>query len=548
MRLIIRDDKDTASAFIASYIIDRIKAFGPTPSKPFVLGLPTGSSPEGVYKNLVRHHKNGDISFRDVVTFNMDEYVDLPREHPESYHSFMYRHFFSHIDILPSNINILNGNAPDLEAECIAYEEKIKRAGGIELFLGGIGPDGHIAFNEPGSSLTSRTRVKTLAYDTIVANSRFFGGDIAKVPRMALTVGVQTHSRFRNVSKVVSTTYDDATLELQVKTVKYFKSIEQVASTQGFTQILPDISITTSKRDSIIEKLDSPRSPKSSSPFVITSSSTPTSPTSIYSTNKTLSINNKDASSQRSVTPEPVLDRMADRLPPPPSPANAKLSVYTPVQRPITPELVPDRMSDRLPRTPEMRAVTPELVPDRMADRLVRTPQVAGQGLDGLVVDELLLSNTLVLFGHVSLLMLASHQYYLLLLELILAERCRSVSMSHLINDVPSLKAHDKSQQPRTKLGQEVFHSVHEKSLHPTPRDRICTPRESLDPTGHLLPRSNLARTPRDNICRTQPPSLLKSRASCCNTSWRRKVGSNMRDQAIFLEYKVYWVPLLTKR
>ncbi|KAG9912413.1 glucosamine-6-phosphate isomerase, partial [Aureobasidium melanogenum] len=298
---------------------------------------------------------------------------------------------------------------PQLHAECIAYEEKIKRAGGIELFLGGIGPDGHIAFNEPGSSLTSRTRVKTLAYDTIVANSRFFGGDIAKVPRMALTVGVQTHSRFRNMHPhAMIVADDDATLELQVKTVKYFKSIEQVASTQGFTQILPDISITTSKRDSIIEKLDSPRSPKSSSPFVITSSSTPTSPTSIYSTNKTLSINNKDASSQRSVTPEPVLDRMADRLPPPPSPANAKLSVYTPVQRPITPELVPDRMSDRLPRTPEMRAVTPELVPDRMADRLVRTPQVAGQGLDGLVVDELLLSNTLVLFGHVSLLMLAS--------------------------------------------------------------------------------------------------------------------------------------------
>ncbi|KAH0395087.1 hypothetical protein KCU89_g10693, partial [Aureobasidium melanogenum] len=145
--------------------------------------------------------------------------------------------------------------------------------------------------------------------------------------------------------------------------------------------------------DSIIEKLDSPRSPKSSSPFFITSSSTPTSPTSIYSTSKTLSINNKDSSSQRPVTPEPVLDRMANRLAPSPSPVNAKLSVNTPVQRSITPELVPDRMSDRLPRTPEMRAVTPDLVPDRMADRLVRTPQVAGQGLDGLVVDELPLSS-----------------------------------------------------------------------------------------------------------------------------------------------------------
>lgn len=104
----------------------------------------------------------------------------------------MYKHFFSHVDVKPDNINILNGNAPDLEAECHDYEEKIQRAGGIELFLGGIGPDGHIAFNEPGSSLKSRTRVKTLAYDTILANSRFFGNNLDQVPRMALTVGVQT--------------------------------------------------------------------------------------------------------------------------------------------------------------------------------------------------------------------------------------------------------------------------------------------------------------------------------------------------------------------
>ena len=145
-----------------------------------------------IYKRLVERHKKGDISFKNVITFNMDEYVGLPESHPESYHSFMYQNFFSHIDIDPENVNILNGNAPDLEAECIAYEEKIKQAGGIELFLGGIGPDGHIAFNEPGSSLRSKTRVKTLAYDTIAANSRFFNNDLSQVPRMALTVGVET--------------------------------------------------------------------------------------------------------------------------------------------------------------------------------------------------------------------------------------------------------------------------------------------------------------------------------------------------------------------
>lgn len=104
----------------------------------------------------------------------------------------MFHHFFAHVDILPTNINILNGNAPDLEAECTAYEAKIKAVGGIDLFLGGIGADGHIAFNEPGSSLASRTRVKTLAYDTIIANSRFFYNDLDLVPKMALTVGVQT--------------------------------------------------------------------------------------------------------------------------------------------------------------------------------------------------------------------------------------------------------------------------------------------------------------------------------------------------------------------
>jgi len=118
--------------------------------------------------------------------------VGIPREHPESYHSFMYQHFFSHVDVDPANTHILDGNAPDLEAECIMFEEKIKKAGGVELFLGGIGPDGHIAFNEPGSSLASRTRVKTLTYDTILANSRFFGNDLSQVPKMALTVGVQT--------------------------------------------------------------------------------------------------------------------------------------------------------------------------------------------------------------------------------------------------------------------------------------------------------------------------------------------------------------------
>jgi len=118
----------------------------------------------------------------------------LPRDHHESYHYFMWHNFFKHIDIEPKNVHILDGNAADLVAECNKFEDQIREAGGVELFIGGIGPDGHIAFNEPGSSLVSRTRVKTLAQDTLEANARFFENDMSKVPKQALTVGVGTVS------------------------------------------------------------------------------------------------------------------------------------------------------------------------------------------------------------------------------------------------------------------------------------------------------------------------------------------------------------------
>ena len=200
------------------------------------------------------------MSFRNVVTFNMDEYCGLPEDHPESYHSFMWNNFFSHIDIPRENVNILNGNAPDLEAECARFEEKIRSYGGIELFMGGVGPDGHIAFNEPGSSLLSRTRMKTLTTDTIIANARFFNNDVNLVPRTALTVGVGTvmdarsimllvngHNKARalrhGVEGAVSQMWtisalqlhpraiivadDAACAELQVQTYRYFLDIER---------------------------------------------------------------------------------------------------------------------------------------------------------------------------------------------------------------------------------------------------------------------------------------------------------------------------------
>ncbi|XP_059907768.1 glucosamine-6-phosphate isomerase 2 isoform X2 [Gadus macrocephalus] len=227
MRLVILEDYDLASEWAAKYIRNRIITFRPTAQRYFTLGLPTG----------------------------------LPRAHPESYHSYMWNNFFKHVDIDPANAHILDGNAQDLEAECAVFEKDIADAGGIDLFVGGIGPDGHIAFNEPGSSLVSRTRVKTLAKDTIVANARFFGNDLSKVPTMALTVGVGTVMDSREVMIVITGAHkafalykaiedgvnhmwtvsafqqhprtifvcdEDATLELRVKTVKYFKGLMHV--------------------------------------------------------------------------------------------------------------------------------------------------------------------------------------------------------------------------------------------------------------------------------------------------------------------------------
>lgn len=199
MRVIIEPDYDKMSKWAANYVAKRINEYNPTAEKPFKLGCPTGSSPLGLYKELIKKHKAGELSFENVVTFNMDEYVNLDEEHPESYHSFMWNNFFSHINIKSENVHILNGNAKDLIKECEDYEKSIEAAGGIDLFMGGVGPDGHLAFNEPGSSLTSRTRIKTLTTDTIIANSRFFNGDLSKVPTQALTVGIGTVMSAREV-------------------------------------------------------------------------------------------------------------------------------------------------------------------------------------------------------------------------------------------------------------------------------------------------------------------------------------------------------------
>ena len=222
MRLIIENTPQQVAQWAANYIIAQIKNKEQHTSSPFVLGLPTGSTPLETYKELIRRHKTGEVSFKNVITFNMDEYVGLPEEHPESYHSFMWNNFFKHVDIRPENVNILDGNADDLAKECADYE--------------------------------------ALTQDTIQVNARFFGGDISLVPKTALTVGVGTvlsakkvlilatgHKKARAVRHGVEGSYnhqwtisalqvhpngilvcdDPAAEELRVATYRYFKDIER---------------------------------------------------------------------------------------------------------------------------------------------------------------------------------------------------------------------------------------------------------------------------------------------------------------------------------
>ena len=259
MRLIIQPDYDLVSLWAAHYVAAKIKKAKPTADNPFVLGCPTGSTPIGMYKTLIELNKKGLISFENVVTFNLDEYVGMAQDHPESYYTFMWENFFGKIDIKPENTNFLNGNTDDVIAECARYEDKIKSLGGIDLFLGGVGADGHIAFNEPGSSLTSRTREKSLTAETIQANSRFFDNDINLVPKTSLTMGIGTimdakevmilvsgHGKARALyqaiegsvnhmwtisalqmhEKAIIVCDDPSTAELKVGTYRYFKDIE----------------------------------------------------------------------------------------------------------------------------------------------------------------------------------------------------------------------------------------------------------------------------------------------------------------------------------
>lgn len=187
MEVVVKDTYDEISSLGAKIIAETISR------KPrCVIGLATGSTPLGIYQELARMNGAGQIDFAQVVTFNLDEYVGIPPDHAESYRRFMNENLFDHVNIRKENTYVPDGMAEDIYGFCQWYEQKILDHGGIDVQLLGIGHNGHIGFNEPGSSLGSRTRVKTLTQRTLEANARFFDDDVTQVPKYAITMGIGT--------------------------------------------------------------------------------------------------------------------------------------------------------------------------------------------------------------------------------------------------------------------------------------------------------------------------------------------------------------------
>jgi len=198
MRVMIVRDYDEMSRRAAEIVKEQILKKPDT-----VLGLATGSTPLGMYKYLIEMHKNGEIDFSNVITFNLDEYIGLSPDHPQSYHYFMYENLFNHINIKKENIHIPNGVAEDLEEECKRYEREIRRIGRIDLQILGIGVNGHIGFNEPDESIETKTHIVTLTEETINANKRFFKS-IEEVPRRAITMGLSSIMKARKIMLLAS--------------------------------------------------------------------------------------------------------------------------------------------------------------------------------------------------------------------------------------------------------------------------------------------------------------------------------------------------------
>jgi glucosamine-6-phosphate deaminase len=260
MRVAIKKNYDELSRWAADYVVYRINKHKPSPKHLFVLGLPSGSTPLGMFKYLAQYYKEGKVSFANVVFFGMGEYVGIGAGDERGFQYFLWDKFLKYVNIKKEHVYFLNGLTTDFAKECANYEATIKKYGGGDLFIGGVGEDGHIAFNEPYSSLSSRTRVKTLAPSTLKANSRFFDNDVSKVPPLVLTIGIATmmdaqevmimatgkqkanavkHALENGITHAwpvsilqqhphgIIACDEDATAELNPDTVEYFKEIDK---------------------------------------------------------------------------------------------------------------------------------------------------------------------------------------------------------------------------------------------------------------------------------------------------------------------------------
>ena len=193
MKVVIVKDYHELSFKAAQLITEQI-----TKKRNSVFGLATGSTPEGMYKELIRLNQEAKVDFSQVITFNLDEYYGLSLEHPQSYYFFMWNKFFKHINIKKENIHLLNGITENIDKECVQYEDLIKKSGGIDLQVLGIGDNGHIGFNEPDISLNTQTHLVNLRAKTIQANSRFFS-NVQEMPKQAITMGIGTIMRAKKI-------------------------------------------------------------------------------------------------------------------------------------------------------------------------------------------------------------------------------------------------------------------------------------------------------------------------------------------------------------
>lgn len=198
MNVIKVKDYDEMSEKATEFMVDRINSL-----KNPVLGLATGSTPEGLYQRIIEKHQQDEVSFKNVTTFNLDEYVGLEQNDSNSYYNFMNEKLFSQVDIAADRVHIPNGVAADLEKECMEHERAIEQAGGIDVQVLGIGGNGHIGFNEPGTSFDSKTHIVDLDESTIQANARFFHS-IEEVPTQAISMGIETIMNSKEILLLVS--------------------------------------------------------------------------------------------------------------------------------------------------------------------------------------------------------------------------------------------------------------------------------------------------------------------------------------------------------